>query len=209
MVIVILAITMVSLVGVLIWLFFDKSGAESNTIPTPESTPTVTAKTIPTTTVAPVPEPTAATTTAPSQPTAANGTIRVEDEVKTIRDLYNTMENDCSSGMVSVKDYNDAQIYDNGKGMIKAVAPSGANGIPYEQYYYYNSGKLIFAYYEAHDSYRFYFSGNLYNEKLIRLRYCADASNYSDAVNHDMENTDEYRNWEKTVRSAAQHYMYW
>ena len=48
---------------------------------------------------------------------------------------------------------------------------------------------MIFAYYEATDSYRFYFR----NETLVRERYCKDASDSSDFI--DCEDETEFGKW--------------
>lgn len=120
----------------------------------------------------------------------------VEDEVVRIRDVYS----DIVSG-ISAKKYEESNpaegitsYYD--AGILRAVVVAkGTDGVKYTRWYYYENGKLFFAYYEGADAHRFYF----YEEGLIRWRYSADASNAQAAVNHDMEETDEYREWETTV----------
>lgn len=122
--------------------------------------------------------------------------ISVEENVLIIREKYNELVSSISSGR-----YVESRIEDNVTGYydgneLKAVKVSrGTNGIDYAQSYYYDNGDLIFAYYENHDSHRFYF----YKEYLMRWRYCEEADKPSNAINYDWENFDGYLDWEFTV----------
>lgn len=126
--------------------------------------------------------------------TAFNGVV--EDEVGRIREVYSDIVSGISSEIYEkinlaegITGYYDA-------GILRAVViTKGTDGIKYARWYYYDNGKLLFAYYEEADAHRFYF----YEEELIRWRYSADASNAQAAVNHDMEGTGEYREWEEAV----------
>lgn len=82
---------------------------------------------------------------------------------------------------------------------IKAIVTKKA----YEEYgytrnYYYDSGKLFFAYYEGLDSHRFYFA----EDKLIRWSYFPD--NSGKTVNHELETAPEYYRWENNVLAESQ-----
>lgn len=129
--------------------------------------------------------------------------VSVEDEVVNIREKYNTIVSNISSGKYNkvTLDHNIAAHYDGGE--LKAVIiPLGANGINYRQFYYYDQGQLIFAYFENDDSHRFYFCEN----QLIRWRYCYDAAKSSEAVNYDQENSNAYKDWETLVLDEAYAY---
>lgn len=137
-----------------------------------------------------------------SSSTNVVNSINVESEVTRIRSVYNEIENDCSSGSMSESSLNGASLFANNKGQRKVVASYGDNGIPYTQYYYYDNGDLIFCYFEAEDSYRLYFVDG----RLIRLRYCADAKDYNNAVNRDLEDSAIYNEWENKAKQAASRY---
>ena len=120
----------------------------------------------------------------------------VEDEVTRIREVYSDIVSGISSGIYEERNLAEGIIGYYEAGILRAVViAKGTNGIKYARWYYYENGKLLFAYYEEADAHRFYF----YEEGLIRWRYSANASNAQAAVNHDMEETDEYREWETVV----------
>lgn len=129
--------------------------------------------------------------------------VSVEDEVLVIREKYNSIVSNISSGKYNeVKlENNITTYYDSGE--LKAViVPINANGMAYRQFYYYDQGQLIFAYLENTDSHRFYF----YENALMRWRYCSDAIKSSEAVNYDWETFDAYKNWEEIVLEEAYKY---
>ena len=124
----------------------------------------------------------------------------VEEEVTGIREVYNNITTAVQEGaydMVSLSGGGEA-YYD--KGELKAVfIPKNTDGIPYRRCYYFEGTRLFFAYYEGTDAHRFYFWGR----EMIRWRYSADAMDAQNAVNHDLEDSQEYGDWEETVLAAA------
>ena len=80
--------------------------------------------------------------------------------------------------------------------------PKQVEGVPYARYYYFENEKLIFAYLEAGDSHRLYF----YNERQFRWRYASNAVNFSEADNHDNEDSQEFREWENLALDEAYRY---
>ena len=120
----------------------------------------------------------------------------VEEEVLSIRDRYNEITENISSGQYTETVLQDGiTIYCDGSQLQAAVLQAGTNGNIYRRWYYYSDDDLIFAYYENEDSHRFYFK----DHKMIRWRECKDAKNYDEGMNHDMESTAEYLQWESTV----------
>ncbi len=127
----------------------------------------------------------------------------IEAEVLKIRELYRMIEDAVDSGK-----YNSIMInsevtasYDGDNDVRRIVTTQGYNNIDYDQYYYYEGGVLRFVYYknDAADAHRLYF----YNQNLFRWRYCQDTANNEDAINHDLENSDEYLNLENVARSTG------
>lgn len=122
--------------------------------------------------------------------------ILVEEEVTSIRKIYNNITEGISNNMYEkVTLSNGITAYYSGEIPVSVVVKSGVNGSSYTRYYYYDSQQLIFAYYEGSDAHRFYF----YGHSLMRWRYSKNASKAQDAVNHDWEETSEYLNWEQKV----------
>ncbi len=72
------------------------------------------------------------------------------------------------------------------------VVNKGVDSVSYV-WYYFESMRLIFAYLEAGDSHRLYFN----NGRLFRRRCASNAVNFSEADNHDNEDSEEIREWEK------------
>lgn len=120
----------------------------------------------------------------------------VEDEVARIREVYSDIVSGISSEIYEERNLAEGitGYYDAGN-LRAVIIANETNGIKYARWYYYENGKLFFAYYEGRDAHRFYF----YEDELIRWRYSADALDAQAAVNHDMEETDEYREWEAAV----------
>ena len=194
---VILAVVL-ALVLATAYLIFIRDGSSK-----PEPEPTATASLEATATPTVTPAPTATATPTPTTTASAPvPSVDVESEVIRIREAYNAIESEYENGSMVEVNNNGAQKYVGSNGKMKVIAPSGDNNIPYEQYYYYIDNELIFAYFDASDSYRLYFSDN----KLIRLRYCKDADDYENAVNHDLENSSEYAYWERAALDAAARY---
>lgn len=163
------------------------------TEPTPTPEPTAT----------PTPEPTPTPTPEPTEPPMPEMSAdEVENNVEIIRAEYNDIKNCIAAGI-----YYEENIYDgltsywDSNGAIRCViAWAGYNGSDYTRYMYYNESGLFFAYYEAYDAHRFYFK----NGRLFRWRYCQDCMVPDDAVNFDLEDTYQYRNWEETVKADAE-----
>ena len=81
---------------------------------------------------------------------------------------------------------------------------AGTDNNSYRRSYYYSDDELIFAYYEAEDAYRFYFD----DREMIRWRYSQDALNAQEAVNHDLEQNEEYQNRETDVLAESDKIQY-
>lgn len=126
--------------------------------------------------------------------------VDVEGEVKKIRDRYNQIVDNISSGTYSYEVVRPGVVrYWNGPILCAVTVDKNVDGDEYKRSYYYSDGKLIFAYYEKDDSHRFYFK----DSALIRWRYAEDASKADNAINHDMLTTHNYVQWEgKVLRSS-------
>ena len=129
----------------------------------------------------------------------------IEEQVLAIREEYNNIVESVNSGIY------DEKILSNGvsayyeKNIIRnIIVPKNAIENQYMQSYYYDSsGNIIFAYYESNDANRLYFE----NFKLIRWRYSSSAGDAQNAVNHDLENSNEYLYWEDTVLYDSYYYV--
>lgn len=131
------------------------------------------------------------------QPEEANiEAIDVEAHVERIREQYNEIVSAISSGVYtqSVTD-GGAEIYSEEQQTRAAIVAKGNGNNDYSRFYYYDEGELFFAYYEGSDAHRFYFADG----RLIRWRYAANAQDSQNAVNHDLESTEEYQSWEQSV----------
>lgn len=126
--------------------------------------------------------------------------VDVEQTVLDIRELYNAIV-----GHINVGDYTQWAVSDTVIGYadgesIKAIIASRETDGGYSRSYYFDeSGNLIFAYLEGSDSHRFYMKEG----QIVRWRYCADAFNNDEAVNHDMETTSECLTWEEYILKEA------
>lgn len=126
--------------------------------------------------------------------------LNTEDEVEQIRELYDNITASLSADVYeTIALDNGIVIHYDGNDLKAVIVPKGLDNSAYTAYYYYDNNSPFFAYYEGTDSHRFYF----YNEKLIRWRYCSDALDSQDGINHDGENTSEYNQWEEVVLSEA------
>lgn len=114
----------------------------------------------------------------------------LQELVEEIRETYNSIEAGCEKGIYTQSDVGEGiTAYWDGNKLVKIVSISQSEENEYDRYFYFDGGKLIFAYYEATDSYRFYFR----NETLVRERYCKDASDSSDFI--DCEDETEFGKW--------------
>lgn len=129
-----------------------------------------------------------------------NKDVDVELEVQLIRNKYNSIQDKIEKGKYQSIDMGNGVLHYIKGGDIKAIVAN--DGEDYVKYYYFEKNTLFFAYYEGTDAYRFYFSDG----SLIRWRYTEDATDIDNAVNHDLENNDEFFEWENTVWNHAKKY---
>lgn len=123
----------------------------------------------------------------------------IDNEVEQINDQYDNIFSSISSGVYNKIDIEEGIIAYYDTTGLKAIMNTG-EGLEYGKSYYYDNDNLIFTYYGGNDSHKFY----LKDDQLIRWSYCANSLNESDVVNHDMENTSEYKNWESTILNEAE-----
>ena len=128
----------------------------------------------------------------------------IENEVLRIRAVYNDMVEKISNGTYVKTNLgnNVVEYSENGK-VRSVVVGKGVNGISYTRYYYYENEKLMFAYLEGTDAHRLYF----YNEKLFRWRYSRNAVKFSEADNHDNEDSPDFRKWQDFALDEAHQYV--
>ena len=125
-------------------------------------------------------------------------TGNVEDEVVSIRTLYNEITAAVSGGNYEeLKTSDGVTVYKDENHVKEIAVPAGTDESSYRRFYYYNDDQLIFAYYEGTSAHRFYF----HDGQLIRWRYSQNA------VNHDLEDSDEYHDWQKKVLKEAETYL--
>jgi len=100
--------------------------------------------------------------------------IDVEKEVLKIREIYNSIMAGVESGALYSAQMRDGVVgyYDAGGNLKRIVVYRGTEGIGresenYSRSYYFDGGKLIFAFFEGTDSHRLYF----YDELLMRWLY--------------------------------------
>lgn len=127
----------------------------------------------------------------------------MEAQIRTIRGIYDAIVADISSGVLKKEVSEGVTVYCEGTEIKAIVVLKGVDGIAYSRSYYFDAGRLFFAYYEDADAHRFYF----YEGKLIRWRYSVNAKEAQNAINHDLEKTDEYFMWERDVLDSAQGYV--
>lgn len=126
--------------------------------------------------------------------------IDVEECVGQIRERYNDIVSGMSSNAYEeIMMDNGITAYYDGNNLKSVIAVKGTIDIAYSRSYYYDGDELIFAYYEGQDAHRFYFENN----QLIRWRYTYDISEQQNAQNHDLEETEEYNDWQQGVLKDA------
>ena len=122
--------------------------------------------------------------------------IDVENEVLWIRERYNEITANINAGNYAESvNQEGVTLYFSGSEIQAITVAKGIGGNPYRRFYYYDNEQLIFAYYENKDAHRFY----LYDQRLIRWRYSGNALDPQNAVNYDLEQSDEYKIWEKSI----------
>ena len=129
----------------------------------------------------------------------------LNDEIVNINILYDEVQAELQSGeLQKVEEDGVIYHYDEYGNLRFVYAKPGAGGLGYERTFYYNNGKLFFAYYEEVASHSLYFK----DDELIRWRYCADKSNPSAREDFDQQRRDQsYREMESTVLTEAYSYL--
>lgn len=122
--------------------------------------------------------------------------VDVEEAVLDIREDYNKIIENISAGRYTEgKLSNGAIFYLDEGNLVSITVPKNTDGSEYSRSYYYGAEGLFFAYYEGKDAHRFY----LTQGRMIRWRYSADAEKPQEAVNHDKENSQEYKEMEEKL----------
>lgn len=122
--------------------------------------------------------------------------VDVEEAVLDIREDYNKIIENISAGRYTEgKLCNGAIFYLDEGNLVSITVPKNTDGSEYSRSYYYGDEGLFFAYYEGKDAHRFY----LTQGRMIRWRYSADAEKPQEAVNHDKENSQEYKEMEEKL----------
>lgn len=122
--------------------------------------------------------------------------VDVEEAVLDIREEYNKIIENISAGRYTEgKLSNGAIFYLEEGNLVSITVPKNTDGSEYSRSYYYGDEGLFFAYYEGKDAHRFY----LTQGRMIRWRYSADAEKTQEAVNHDKENSQEYKEMEEKL----------
>lgn len=133
-----------------------------------------------------------------------NNNVNVEEQILSIRGTYNDIVTSINNGEYTEKvSYNGISTYYDESEVKAIIIPRDLSGNQYSQSYYYDYNELIFAYYEAEDAHRFYFTDN----RLIRWRYSKDAADAQNAENHDLEQSAEYNYWNSTVNEDSDSYL--
>lgn len=127
--------------------------------------------------------------------------IDVEQETAKIEEIYNTTFSHIKDNSLKKTIVEDGfSIYSDNDNLKLIFASKDYSKINYDCFYCYQNEKLIFAFYEGTTSaHYFYFK----DEKMIRWRKCEDVSNSEEGINHDMEDSTEYSQWESTVQQNA------
>ena len=182
-------------------IFLAKNGALSrkeNVDPTEEPAYTQT--------ITPTSEPTETPTpTDAFKPTHDISTLNIENEVRRIRQIYTNITAQRNDPYAKAWETDSGIIYrfqEDGR-IMEVDVPAGHSGSYSKEFYYDDDEQLIFAYYEASDSYRYYF----YNGYLIRARYCQDKNDYDNAINYDLLDSEQYRDWEHAVYTEGVSYI--
>lgn len=177
----------------------DKPAEETPVAPPEEETPAEPSVETP---VPPAeePEPPAE---APEETPAVTFTGDVEAEVENIRAIYNEITLLIATGDLAASYAEDGSVsYSDGSAIWAIYAEPGTD-YAYSRFYYYLDGQLFFAYYEAEDAFRFYF----WEDQLIRLRYSFDVTDPQDAVNLDLDSSQEILALRDAVLAESQWLM--
>lgn len=127
----------------------------------------------------------------------------IENEVLRIRAIYNDIvARRDNHSYIETSPAMGVTSYHENQNLRCVIISKGINNSPYTRYYYYDGGRLIFAYLESDDSHRLYFK----NDKMFRWRYASNAVEFSEADNHDNEDSPEFRTWETFALNEAYSY---
>lgn len=127
----------------------------------------------------------------------------IEEEVVRIREVYNKITSKKSKHKYDETSLADGVTSYSENGEVRLiVVKKGSNYSDYIRYYYFEDSKLIFAYIEGSDSHRLYFKDDV----LFRWRYASDAVKFSEAENHDNEDSADFRTWETFALDEAYAY---
>lgn len=127
----------------------------------------------------------------------------IEEEVVRIREVYNKITSKKSKHKYDETSLADGVTSYSENGEVRLiVVKKGSNYSDYTRYYYFEDSKLIFAYIEGSDSHRLYFKDDV----LFRWRYASDAVKFSEAENHDNEDSADFRTWETFALDEAYAY---
>ena len=127
----------------------------------------------------------------------------IEEEVVRIREVYNKITSKKSKHKYDETSLADGVTSYSENGEVRLiVVKKGSNYSDYIRYYYFEDSKLIFAYIEGSDSHRLYFKDDV----LFRWRYASDAVKFSEAENHDNEDSADFRTWKTFALDEAYAY---
>lgn len=127
----------------------------------------------------------------------------IEEEVLRIRDVYNKIVSKKTKNKYKETNIADGVTTYSENGEIRCiVVKKGSDYSEYIRYYYFENSKLIFAYIEGSDSHRLYFKDDI----LFRWRYASNAVKFSEAENHDNEDSADFRKWETFALDEAYSY---
>ena len=129
----------------------------------------------------------------------------VENEVSSIRTTYNDIEENISDQRYTIKEIEvsgkKASVYLDSENKPACVDIADSNMQGYSCKLYYKDGNLIFTYYEDPQgtSERLYFK----NGNLFRWRHCEDSGDPEDAVNHDNEDSVDFKVMENNAKELS------
>lgn len=129
----------------------------------------------------------------------------VENEVSSIRTTYNDIEENISDQRYTIKEIEvsgkKASVYLDSENKPACVDIADSNMEGYSCKLYYKDGNLIFTYYENPQgtSERLYFK----NGNLFRWRHCEDSGDPEDAVNHDNEDSVDFKVMENNAKELS------
>lgn len=129
----------------------------------------------------------------------------VENEVSSIRTTYNDIEENISDQRYTIKEIEvsgkKASVYLDSENKPACVDIADSNMEGYSCKLYYKDGNLIFTYYEDPQgtSERLYFK----NGNLFRWRHCEDSGDPEDAVNHDNEDSVDFKVMENNAKELS------